>query len=258
MIKLGICTGIENWEKCKEIGFDYLELNMSATAALSDHEFEALKEEVKRANVPVRAMNVMLPGGFHLCADDLDTAALSEYLEKAYARAQALGVSVAVFGSGGARRYPDDMEYAPAMDKLVAFLRLAGPLAEKYGLVIAVEPLREMECNIINSVMEARQLAKMANLPNVSVLADLYHMAQGHESFMGMRLGPLAHCHIAECQKRGFPRQGDGSQPMYDSFFEALRHIGYDGGVSIEGSAQDFEQEAKQAFALLDFMRRQA
>ncbi len=258
MIKLGVCTGLENAQKCAEIGFDYIELSMSAVAALPQEAFELMRQRAAHVTLPVYAMNGMLPGEYHLCGDDLDMTALNAYLARAFGRAKDLGVQAVVFGSGAARRYPESMEYAVAMDRLVAFLRLAGPLAESNGLTIAVEPLREMECNIINSVMEARQLAKMANLPSVGVLADLYHMAQGREGFMGMRLGPLVHCHIAECQRRAYPKAGDGSQAMYDGFFEALRHVGYDGGVSIEGSAQNFEQDARQAFALLDGLRKQA
>lgn len=256
MIKLGVCSSVDNAALLKEIGFDYLELGMSSTSALSEEEFEVLRRKAERAGLPVLAMNGMLPSDFHLCSDQLDTQGLTAYLHKAFSRAQALGVKTVVFGSGGARRYPLDMEYALAMDYLVAYLRLAGPLADSYGLSIAVEPLREQECNIINSVMEARQLAKMANQANVGVLADLFHMAAGKEGFMGMRLGPLLHCHIAEAAKRAYPKAGDGSQGLYDSFFEALRHVGYQGGVSIEGSAQNLEQDARQAFALLDGLRR--
>ena len=178
MIKLGVCSSVDNAALLKEIGFDYLELGMSSTSALSEEEFEVLRRKAERAGLPVLAMNGMLPSDFHLCSDQLDTQGLTAYLHKAFSRAQALGVKTVVFGSGGARRYPLDMEYALAMDYLVAYLRLAGPLADNYGLSIAVEPLREQECNIINSVMEARQLAKMANQANVGVLADLFHMAR--------------------------------------------------------------------------------
>ena len=39
MIKLGVCTGLENAQKCAEIGFDYIELSMSAVAALPQEGF---------------------------------------------------------------------------------------------------------------------------------------------------------------------------------------------------------------------------
>lgn len=165
---------------------------MSSTSALSEEEFEVLRRKAERAGLPVLAMNGMLPSDFHLCSDQLDTQGLTAYLHKAFSRAQALGVKTVVFGSGGARRYPLDMEYALAMDYLVAYLRLAGPLADNYGLSIAVEPLREQECNIINSVMEARQLAKMANQANVGVLADLFHMPPARRASWACAWGPCS------------------------------------------------------------------
>ncbi len=256
MIQLGVCTGAENAELLKRIGFDYIELGFSSTAALTQQAFDETVRTLEDLKLPVLAMNGMLPAGFALCSDDLDKAALREYLERAFARAGRLGVHEVGFGSGGARRYPEGMEYAVAMNYLVDFLRLAAPIAEGYGIVIGIEPLRVQESNILNSVMEGRQLAKMANLKNVSVMADLYHMACGNEGFLGLKNGPIAHCHIAETQKRGFPSRKDSCRALYGELFEALRQIGYDGGLSVEGGSQNFEQDAREAFALLDSLRR--
>ena len=81
MIKLGVCSSVDNAALLKEIGFDYLELGMSSTSALSEEEFEVLRRKAERAGLPVLAMNGMLPSDFHLCSDQLDTQGLTSSLQ---------------------------------------------------------------------------------------------------------------------------------------------------------------------------------
>ena len=53
---------------------------------------------------------------------------------------------------------------------------MAGPMAESYGIRIAIEPLSYREDNVINTVSDAVRLARSVNLPSVGVLADYYHV----------------------------------------------------------------------------------
>lgn len=256
MIKLGVCTSIQNAAILKKIGFDYIELAFAPVAQLPQADFDALRAQVEEAPLPVEAMNSMLPGErFPLCSDTLDRAALTDYLQTGFARAAALGVRVVVFGSGGARRRPDGMEEAVAYQKLADYLHLAAPLADAHGISIAIEPLRVQESNILNTVAEGRRLSALCDIPNVGVLADLYHMAAGNEPFDGMRAGALTHCHIAEAVQRHYPAEGDDSLPLYQGFFDALHAIGYQARVSIEGGCEDLPIAAQQSYALLNTLR---
>ena len=204
MIRLGICTEIENAEKMREAGYDYVELSMSSVAALSDAEFETLKEKVLKAPLPVESMNSMMPGTYHILTKNGLGEGVREYLEQAFYRARLLGVKVIVFGAGGARRLPDDMTMEEGLSGLTAFLQLAGTIAEKNGLRIAIEPLRKEETNIIHYVHEAQALAARVGRENVGALADLYHMMSGDDSCEDLKKGVI-HCHIAERVNRTWP-----------------------------------------------------
>jgi sugar phosphate isomerase/epimerase len=63
----------------------------------------------------------------------------------------------------------------------------------------------------------------------------------------------LVHTHFARIEKRGFPR-ATAEDLGYAAFFAALRAIGYDGGVSMEGfpvSRESFPEEAAATCAFL-------
>jgi sugar phosphate isomerase/epimerase len=257
MIRLGVCATIGRAFALDEIGYDYLELSMAEVGTLSQAGFEALLEEANKAPIPVYAMNLLLPGArFPLCDEAaLDREALIAYLETAFSRAGQLGVKAVSFGSGAARSMPEGMAKEEGHRLLGGFLRLAAPIANKNGVCIAIEPLPPRESNIIHGRAEALELLEQAAAPGVSVLADLYHMMHSGDPIEGLKTGPLAHTHIAEREKRFFPRAGDSSKAQYEAFFACLKARGYEGGVSIEGSAEDFEAGAKAAFSLLHHLR---
>ena len=256
MIRLGICTSIDNAATMAAIGYDYVELGMSTVTRISDEEYAELLAKVKAAPLPVEAMNGMIPADYVLCSEDCDSEAVKAYLTKAFTRASELGVQVVVFGSGGARKLPEGMRHADGFKYLIRYLQLAGSMAADHGISIAIEPLRAAECNIIHHVYEAQWLATQVGRKNVGALADLYHMMAGNEdcSALTYKKGVI-HCHIADRANRAYPVAGDGSQADYAEFFTALKSHGYTGRVSIEGGCKDFESDAKAAFAELNSYR---
>lgn len=256
MIRLGICTAIENAPLMAEIGYDYVELGMTNVTRMSDEEYAELLAKVKASPLPVEAMNGMIPADYVLCSEECDGEAVKEYLVKAFDRADELGVKVVVFGSGGARKLPEGMRHADGYRYLARYLQLAGKIAAQYGISIAIEPLRAAECNIINHVAEAQWLAKQSGCANVGALADLYHMMAGNEDSSALLgKGSVLHCHIAERLNRAYPAANDGSQADYAEFFSALKGWDYEGRVSIEGGCKEFASEAKAAFEELNSYR---
>ena len=255
MISLGVCAGWEKAALLKEIGFDYIELNLTELASFSEEEYGKVKAALEETGIEVYAANCMLPGRYPLYTEEGVSGAL-EFLETAYRRARELGIRRIVFGSGAARMRPETVPEDEAYACLAAFLKQASEIAGKNELLIAIEPLRREECNIINSVADGRRLAALADRENVRVLADLYHMAAGKEDLDTLLVPPtVIHTHIAESEKRSFPREGDGCDTLYESFFRNLKKAGYEGGVSVEGQSQDFEADIKAAFEILDKLR---
>jgi sugar phosphate isomerase/epimerase len=126
-----------------------------------------------------------------------------------------------------------------------------GPVARAHGVVVVLEPLRRGECNFINTVAEGAAIVREVDDPGVRLLADIYHMLcedEGPESIVAA--GPLlAHCHIAEEDGRTPPGvHGED----FTRYLDALRRIGYQGGISFEGRWTDIAKELPVAVKTLE------
>ncbi|MCI8442662.1 MAG: sugar phosphate isomerase/epimerase [Provencibacterium sp.] len=245
-MRIGI-TSIDQAAAAAKMGFDYLEVNASAISKLSEEEFEKTRTRIQESGLPAESCNVL----FH------DIQLLSEegmgrvesYLRDTFGRLQRLGVKLAVFGSGGARRKPDELPFGEAWRRLCEVTRIIGTVAGEYGIEIAIEPLRCGETNMVNSVIEGAALAAVTNLPNVWTLADSYHMFMDAEPMEHIRtVGRLNHVHVALRDGRSYPTYADGQLRL---FMNELHAIGYDGRITIEAGTNCFEHDAPLALATL-------
>ncbi len=253
-MKFGCCAGIERLPALQRMGFDYIELNLSQLSSLPQEEYMGWRQAIDNSGLYAEAFNCMLPGGCALVGPGRDLGKIRQLLEVGFARAAQLGGKMAVLGSGGARRIPENMDAARAQEQLLEAVDAIGALAQENGLCVALEPLCRKETNVINSVEEACRLARLINRPNVRVLADLYHMYQEGEDAGQVKAADtlLAHVHIANPEGRYYPAPQD-TYP-YHAFFGALNKITYNSRVSLEANARSqdcWEQEVGQALAVL-------
>ena len=159
-MKFGVCVGtsVEKMKYIKEIGFDYAESHCQDIVRATPETLE----EIKATGLPVVAANCFI--GLRVVGEEKDEAAIREYLETLFERASYLGLKYLVFGSSGARRIPDGMSLEEGREEIVYFLReLVAPLAEKYNVPVAIEPLRPQECNAINTIADGAEFAKRTN-----------------------------------------------------------------------------------------------
>ena len=98
MIKLGVCTGMENAKALAQAGFDYIETSLSAVAAMSEEDFQQAEKTLLESGLSCEAMNVMMPGEIPLTGPQADVSRAGEYLCRAFSRAQKLGAEIIVFG----------------------------------------------------------------------------------------------------------------------------------------------------------------
>ena len=98
---------------------------------------------------------------------------------------------------------------------------------------VVIEPLRPNESNIINYVWQGLQIVEEVNSPRIQQLADLFHMIMGREPVESIvKAGcRLKHVHIAEKETRQYPGKDDFD---FSPYFDALKKIGYSGGISCE------------------------
>jgi sugar phosphate isomerase/epimerase len=248
-VKFGICGSLDELEMAQKLGFDYLECAVTQVAAMNDEEFEAIKGKVAQCGGKIDRMNVFFPGDFCLIGPNFDETKLRTYLGRAFLRARLLGTSLVVFGSGKVRRVPSGMTLGSAYRELVRVTRIIGEIAAQNDITVAIEPLNRAETNLINSLKEGAMFVADVNMPSVTLLADLFHILREREPMDDISLvGCLSHTHIARLENRAFPTVADND---VSTFFAALKALGYDRAMSIEGNSANREVDAAAALAVM-------
>lgn len=257
-MKIGVCVGTnaDKMKYIKEIGYDYAESHCQEIANAS---YEKL-DELRSVGLPILAANCFI--GMRIVGEEKDENAIREYLARLFEKASYLGLECLVFGSSGARRIPEGMRLEEGRAEIVYFLKeFVVPLAEKYDIPVAIEPLRPEECNAINTVADGIEIAKRVGSPYIKVLADLAHMFVQNEetSYLLGCKGMIIHAHTSNPdpdpslgKKRIYPNEGDAFNQA--DFFDPLKAIGVE-HCSIEADVIDFNADAAKAYKILKEMR---
>ena len=239
---IGIC-GINRAEAAKACGLDYLEANVSSfLCPEGDEETFAANREPVAGSLPIYSANGFFPGSLKVVGPEAETERAIRYSETAFRRASELGMKVLVLGSSGSRSIPEGFSREEAESQFLALLKGIAPAAEKYGILVAIEPLQKAETNFINTVTEGAEMARKAGSPNICVLADFFHMAREGEDPEDIvkAADKLVHCHIAEVEERTPPgEKGDDFTPYY----KALKKIRYTGRISMECGWKDIDTQ---------------
>jgi D-psicose/D-tagatose/L-ribulose 3-epimerase len=236
-------------------GYDFAELTVGTLTGLSEDDFARMKAAMLQAKLAVPVLNSFIPPHLKLTGPDVDGEAIDAYLRLAFSRVKEIGAGAIIFGSGGARSYPDGFSRDEALEQIGQFLQLCSRYAVEHGIVVAIEPLNRKESNVIHTVQEALELAQRLNLPHIQVLADSYHMLEEREPLAilqeAVRSGLLAHVHIAD-RNRQFPGLPVEDGMDFGAFFHELYEAGYAGRVSAECSFADFAVNSGKS---LDFVK---
>ena len=253
-MKFGVCVGtdIEKMKYIKALGYDYAESHCQEIVKADKDKLDAMKA----TGLPVVAANCFI--GIRIVGEEKNEAQIKEYLEALFKNASYLGLEYLIFGSSAARRIPEGMSLEEGREEIVCFLKnLVLPLAEKYNLPVAIEPLRPEECNAINTIADGVEIAKRVNSPFVKVLADVAHMFVQNEAVESLLdyKGWIVHAHTSNPdpdpslgKKRIYPRIGDVFPQ--ESFVNALEAVGVE-HCSIEADVLDFEADARDAYEVL-------
>jgi len=242
--------GIEIIEDIAAIGYDYIELSIRDLAVLPQSEFTQILKRIQASGIRCESCNNFFPAHLRLTGPDASITAAIEFATTILERAAQLGASTIVFGSAGAKNVPPGFSHAVAWQQIVELLQKLGPIAGKFGITIAIEPLNTRESNLVCTAKEGLNLARDVDHPNVQLLIDYYHLRQANEDpAIVLEAGTtIRHLHFAEPVERKFPLR---SRPEYEAFFSNLRNIGYDGRCSIEAYTQNFLGDAKNALAIM-------
>lgn len=245
-------TGVEHLPELAAAGYDYVELPLAELMALSEEGRKEVQKALQRTGVPCETCNNFFPGTIRLTGEEADPDAVMEYVDRALAFAGSLGVKRVVFGSGKAKNLPEGFSRTKGYRQVVELLKRVNVIAAREDITIAIEPLRQAECNLINSFAEGCRLAEDVNGANVKVLVDFYHLTEEKEPVSHIReLGKryLAHVHFANPRGRVYPTCQETE--VYREFAEALKEIGYDQRVSCEAYADSYADSAPGALEVL-------
>lgn len=255
-MEIGIGLPMSERRKIEKIGFDYIEAPLFPLQELEDSAFDSMRQEVREGRCRPLCFNGMFPGNLPLLGPMSSQKKIGAYLDLVLSRAAVLGAELIVFGSGTARRRPEDMEPSEAFERLAERTRFIGDKAAAYGLTVAIEPLQPLDCNMITSLRQGLELVRAVGHPAVWLLADNYHMAGSGDSFQDLAacMPWLRHVHVAAA-KPGDPsvRYYPDSCDAYDTaaFIHALLGNGYTGRVSLECLPASREEEMTAALQAL-------
>ncbi|WP_373515949.1 sugar phosphate isomerase/epimerase family protein [Persicitalea sp.] len=251
-LPIGVCSTYDKVDLLKKLGFDFIEESVpgfllpEAGDAQYAKNLRALREE----KFPIMSYVYFLPGKLKSVGPDVQQEPILERAELAFKRSRECGTKNIVYGSGGSRGIPDGFDREKAKTQHIDLCRKLAPLAEKYQVALAIEPLNRGETNFINSLAEGVEIIEAVNSPWVRLQCDIYHMLKENESADEiLKYGQyISHCHIAEKRKRTVPGvDGDDFRP----YFRALKKMKYKGGMSLECNWKDFDREVAQGIEVV-------
>ena len=250
-MRYGNCISYKDTKRVKILkaaGFDYVETQLASLYTAPQSEISDFLSALEENNIGCEAVNVLFPGGIILTGENAESEPelkkVRDYISAIFDKTKDLGYKVVVFGSGGARKYPDGFPKEKAVGQIIKVINeILLPAAEKYNFTLAIEELNKGETNIINTIAEAEYIAKRVNNPKVKILADFYHIALENDDINSLsgKGDILAHCHIANPHKRFYPHATDKLDTinLYQKFFTSIIYAGYISAgyerLSIEG-----------------------
>ena len=270
-VLFGACRPLSDAALMKSIGYDFMERSFGEMFVpdKGEEEWKRQKEAIMSAALPLRSCNGFLPGRFRVTGENADWAPILKYAEIGCRRADEVGLKTVVFGSGGARNvpvtyhaggkieYPKGFDVERGRDQYAEFCAVLAKRIADCKVTVVIEPLRPNETDIIHYVWQGLQIVEEVGSPRIQQLADIFHMMMGREPAESIvKAGAhLMHCHIADWKTRLFPGQDPAQTCRLKPYFDALKEIGYSGGVSCECSWGEKNDLAKNLETALKTMK---
>jgi sugar phosphate isomerase/epimerase len=241
-VSLGVCT--RDVDDAKKYGFDYIEPAAADVAAMSEEDFRQFSNKVLASPLRCHALNSLIRRpDLKVVGNDVSLTAVGDYLELCLARCRLLGASIAVWGSAGSRNVPESFPRERAQQQIADFLRMAGDIAHQHDLVVAIEPLRHQESNILTTGAESLDMVRRVRHPQVRMIIDYFHMREEKEDprIVDTARKEIVHFHFANPHGRLWPHD-ISEDDHYTTFFNYVKKVGYSGGISVEGKGS-FEKD---------------
>jgi D-psicose/D-tagatose/L-ribulose 3-epimerase len=222
---------LPTFERLQELGYDGVEIPIFE---LDPEPYARLGERLRDLGLEPIGDTARGEAANPISADaEVARAGLQENL-RALDCTQALGATLIVgpfqtgigffTGSG-----PTDEEWARAVEQL----RTLSAAADERGITLAIEPLNRFEQYLVNSAADGARLCRDVGHPRCRLLYDTFHAhIEEKDPRAALRecSDVLEYVHVSE-NDRSTPGVG---QVDWDTTFDALRELGYDGWYTIE------------------------
>lgn len=243
-MRFGVCNPYKNAAFIQACGYDYIEPFLFEMVSMTDEAFETCLETLAASGIKAEVCNGFFPGHLSLVGPHVDFAAISEYVDKAIVRANALGSKMLVLGSGGSRNIKEAYDRAACEEQFIAIAREIGKKMEPYGMRLVIEPLNRYETNFINTVPEGAEIARRIGCDNVKTMVDFFHhsMVGGTDKDILSHKEYIGHIHVASNHPdRHVPREEDREVLLH--WADIVRQLDCHDRVSIEGIFADFAKD---------------
>ena len=165
-----------------------------------------------------------------------------------------LGGGVLVLGSPKQRGSVPPQSISQAVDMLSDSLSALGDHAVNCNSTLLIEALDQSQCNVINTLEEAKALVDKISSPGISSMFDFHNCADENMSWETLirKYAPIIkHIHINEWD--GGP-PGSGSSD-YTPAFKAIKEIDFNGWISLEIFSQP-DNAGVMAADAIEFMKK--
>mgnify|MGYP004513655907 CR=1 FL=1 len=265
-MKFGVCLGgvsRESIELASDSGADFIVANLYA---ISEYEPEKLREiiDISRSyGQKITATNGFF-GKMPFFESPENYEKSADYVKRTFEKMAYTDIKFMTLGSGVHRHIPDGMAKEAAEEKYIKLCReVIAPEAANYGYTIGIEHLNKKEVNYINTALEAYELVRKIDRPQIKMLVDYYHFMLENEVFEEFeKFGScVAHMHIASAlNDRHLPLPVDGEAESYRKFFKAVkRYVDSDVDMAIEGGIPEPKvQNLRHSFHYLRKLRSES
>lgn len=250
---LGCCAAIGNYDTLQETGYQAIALAGKDVAAMDDDAFLRAAEKIKAGPLVMTSMNAFCQPALRLNGPDVDYHAIRAYAQRLCARAQAMGVKYLGVGSPASRStaqgYPRERAFAEFGRSVIEICEAA----QEYQMEVLLEALASVECNCVNTTMEALDLLRGVNRPNLHLLYDIYHAYLMKEpvEWIGLAAPEIRCAHISGTDGGEHtylsPRCMEGLAP----YIRMLARCGYRGELLLEAFCGDPETGLPRSLELL-------
>lgn len=250
---IGCCTTIDRYDTLQEMGYQAIALAGKDIAGMDDETFLRSAAKIKAGPLAMTSLNAFCPPALRLNGPDVDYRAVRAYAEQLCARGQAMGVKYLGVGSPASRNtaegYPRERALAEFGHSILEICRAA----EKYQMEVLLEALASVECNCVNNTMEALDLLRSLNLPNLHLLYDIYHACLMKEPVKWIETAaPEIRCvHIAGIHGEGHAYLSPQCMGPLRPYIKMLAQCGYRGELLLEAFCGDPESGLAQSLDLL-------